>query len=209
MFAIRGDNIIKGSRGGGRAIKGTNESRLVRTVRIRKSSDRIKRLLVVVPSETAPRSVQGSLSRAGEHGSGTREPLINSYWSAGSRRVVGAVAMSSIFLLRVRTRTQARTHTHVPYVRLDGRGTPHTRRSCSKESPFTSNFTDRDSRRSVLPPHGLNLYRLRYFTECYRHVRDVIVKSASNVETRKFAAEKDYGGWVKSYAEVISKVIER
>lgn len=58
--------------------------------------------------------VRGSLSRAGEHGSrekGTREPLINSYWSAGSRRVAGAVAMSSIFLLRVRTRTQARTHT--------------------------------------------------------------------------------------------------
>ena len=47
------------------------------------------------------------------HARHKREPLINSYWSAGSRRVVGAVAMSSIFLLRSRTRTQ-RTRTRVP-----------------------------------------------------------------------------------------------
>ena len=44
---------------------------------------------------------------------GTREPLINSYWSAGSRRVAGAVAMSSIFLLRAWTHARsAHVHTH-------------------------------------------------------------------------------------------------
>lgn len=102
-------------------VKRTNESRLV----LRPNSK-------VLGQNKAPpcrsrrtaalRSVRGSLSRAG---SATREPLINSYWSAGSRRVAGAVAMSSIFLLRVWTRTQARTHTRT-YVRT-------RRAACLKE----------------------------------------------------------------------------
>lgn len=49
---------------------------------------------------------------------GTREPLINSYWSAGSRRVAGAVAMSSIFLLRAGHTHAARmcTRMRVPWL---------------------------------------------------------------------------------------------
>lgn len=105
-----------------RAVKRTNESRLV----LRPNSK-------VLGQNKAPPCRAGRAEIGFEAhfpepasiGSGTREQLINSYWSAGSRRVAGAVAMSSIFLLRVRTRTQARTHTSA-YVRT-------RRAACLKE----------------------------------------------------------------------------
>lgn len=86
----------------------------------------------------------------------TREPLINSHRSAGSRRVAGAVAMSSIFLLRVLRHERRRARTRA-YARTCVRDAPHARRSRSdggwgrgggEESSFTSDFTDCDSRRS-------------------------------------------------------------
>lgn len=106
---IRGDDIIKGSTQGGCApSKGLMNRALSEFESPRRQNK-------APPCRRAGIGSRGSLSRAGELGSkrekGTREPLINSYWSAGSRRVAGAVAMSSIFLLRVRTRTKARTHT--------------------------------------------------------------------------------------------------
>jgi len=124
------------------AVKRTNESRLVLHLRIRKSSDRIKRLLVV-PIE--PPRWDRFEAHFPEPASSARPQ--ESRWSIAIGRR-GAVVSPARWRCRQffyyesgheRRRARTRAHTY-------GRDAPHAWRSCSKESSFTSDFTDRDSR---------------------------------------------------------------